>query len=220
MSNHAILLAAGSGQRFGSTKQFYPFRGRPLFLYALESFEQNKHINDIVLVVPRQKTEYTKKILKALKLRKVHDIVTGGRRRQDSVLRGLESIHGSSGIIVIHDGVRPIVSQRLINKGIRLCSRNKAVIFGTRASDTIKFVKNNLAKKTVPRDNLYFIQTPQFFELNLLRNAYEKADLSFEYTDDAAILESLNIPVHIYQGDRLNIKITSRGDLNILDHML
>ncbi|TET61197.1 MAG: 2-C-methyl-D-erythritol 4-phosphate cytidylyltransferase [Candidatus Stahlbacteria bacterium] len=220
MSIHTVLVAAGKGRRFGELKQFYSYNDRPLFLYALDNFETNKNIKKITVVVPINSIKYVTKTIKEWRFKKVYNIIAGGKRRQDSVLNALNTIKTNSGIVIIHDGVRPIASEKLINKGIKLCRKYKAVIFGSKVSDTVKEVKSNVVIKTLFRENLYFIQTPQFFTINLLKNAYKKADLSVDYTDEAAILESLEIPVYLFQGDRFNIKITRRSDLKILSKIL
>ena len=129
-------------------------------------------------------------------------------------------------VIISHvkDGVEMAkkmkLPNKLINKGIKLCRKHKAVIFGSKISDTVKGAKNNMVLRTISRNNLYLIQTPQFFDINLLKDAYKSVNLSVEYTDDAAILESLKIPVYLYQGDRFNIKITRKSDLKILNKIL
>ncbi len=220
MPNYAIIVAAGKGQRFGGTKQFASFRGRPLFLYALDNFELNRNIKSITVVIPKNNIRYTIKTIKEWQFTKVRNIIAGGRRRQDSVLNALNTIKDKSGIVIIHDGVRPVVTDKLINKGIKLCRKYKAVIFGSKISDTVKGAKNNMVLRTISRNNLYLIQTPQFFDINLLKDAYKSVNLSVEYTDDAAILESLKIPVYLYQGDRFNIKITRKSDLKILNKIL
>ncbi len=220
MPNYAIVVAAGRGQRFGGLKQFYSFRNRPLLLYALDSFEASRNINSILVVVPQNRIEYTRRLIKESKFHKAYSVIAGGRRRQDSVLCALTVLRARSGIIAIHDGVRPAVSSTLVNRGIVLCRKRKAVIFGSPVCDTIKEVKSHKIMRTVPRNNLYLIQTPQFFEINLLRHAYRNADLSTEYTDEAALLESLGVPVYCYEGDPFNIKITKKDDFRILKKLL
>ncbi len=216
MQNHAIIVAAGQGYRFGGYKQFYPFRGRPLLLYSVERFAMNRNINTITIVVPKDRIKYTKKLITQNKIKKVQTIVAGGLRRQDSVLNALNTIKSSSGTVIIHDGVRPVVSEKLVNRGIRLCKKYKAVVFGIRVYDTLKEVKKHIIVKTVSRTQLYLVQTPQFFEISLIKSAFRNADTSIEYTDEAALLESLGIPVYLYKGDRFNFKITQRVDLRLL----
>jgi 2-C-methyl-D-erythritol 4-phosphate cytidylyltransferase len=220
MSNYAIIVAAGKGKRFGQTKQFYPLKRRPLILYALEPFETNPYINDIVVVVPRRRIPYTNRLITGLGYKKIRHIVAGGKQRQDSVLSGLNKLKRKSGIVAIHDGCRPLVRYSLINRGIKLCHKYQAVIFGVPVHDTIKRVKKHHVQNTVPRRGLYLIQTPQFFDINLIRSAYAKADLSIDYTDEAAMLESLGWPVYCFLGNRFNIKITEKNDVKIITALL
>ena len=220
MSNNVIIVAAGEGIRFGHVKQFYSFQGRPLLLYALDPFENSEEINKITIVVPNNKIAYTKGLVKKWRYKKIRYIISGGKRRQDSVLNGLKTITEKTGIVVIHDGIRPIVLTNMVKKGIKLCRKYKAVIPGIPIYDTIKQVNKNFVVSTIPRRSLYLIQTPQFYEINLIKNAYKKANLSIDYTDEAAILESLRLPVYLFQGDRLNIKITEKTDLKILNKFL
>jgi 2-C-methyl-D-erythritol 4-phosphate cytidylyltransferase len=220
MSNYAIVVAAGKGKRFGHTKQFYPLKRRPLILYALDPFEANAHIDDIVVVVPRQKITYTRNLIKKWGYNKIRHVVAGGKQRQDSVLSGLKALRRKAGIVAIHDGCRPLVKSSLINHGIKLCHTYQAVLFGVPVHDTIKRVKKYRVQNTVPRRDLYLIQTPQFFDVNLIRSAYAQADLSIEYTDEAAILESLGWPVYCFLGNRFNIKITEKSDVKAIRTLL
>ena len=220
MVNYAIIVAAGEGKRFGQAKQFFTFRGRFLLEYVLETFEKHKNIDHIILVTSKTNRKRAHRIVTDRQYKKIRSIVSGGKQRQDSVRNGLKSIKGKSGIVIIHDGVRPIVSPATIKRGIKLCKKYKAVIFGIPIFDTIKQVNKHVVFRTVPRGNLYLIQTPQFFEINLLRSVYKKADLTIHYTDEAAIFESLDIPVYLFRGDRFNIKITEKSDLKVLNKLL
>lgn len=215
MPNCAIIVAAGAGRRFGGPKQFYPFRGKPLFLYALDTFKTIKDIDYVTIVVPKNKINYTKNLIKKFSYKKVRYIIPGGKRRQDSVYRGIQTIKGN-GIAIIHDGVRPIVSKGFVRKGIRLCKKYSAVIFGMPIKDTIKQVNRNTVLKTIPRNGLYLIQTPQFFNIELLRNVYKNRTFHEEFTDEASIIEESGFPVYLFVGDPCNIKITTKDDLKIL----
>ncbi len=220
MRNYAIVVAAGKGKRFGTAKQFHLIYGIPMFIYSVQSFHQNRHIHTIILVVPKRKIETTTQLIKRFKLEKVKKIVAGGKRRQDSVLKGLNQLKRQSGIVLIHDGVRPLVAQSLIDKGIKLCKRHKAVIFGTAIGDTVKEAANRRVVRTVPRRNLFLVQTPQFFDIKLLKKAFRQTIKFDEYTDEAAILEAQSIPVHIFQGQRDNIKVTRKEDLRLIEKLL
>jgi len=183
MANHAIIVAAGAGKRFGGKKQFYPVQGRPLFLYATSAFESHSQIQTIVLVVPKRQKVRIKKLTKAMGLSKVRYVVSGGQRRQDSVINGLRVIKDKSGVVIIHDAVRPMVSKATIGKGIALCRKYKSVVL-------------------------------------TIRNAIATADSDVEYTDEAAMLESLGLPVYLFIGDRYNIKVTDKRDLKIMEKLL
>lgn len=213
MSIYTIIVAAGQGKRFGGAKQFYLVNGRPLLYYTTEHFEKNNDISSIILTVPKNTINTVKKCLQEWSLHKVQHVIAGGKRRQDSVYNALRKIRSRKGIVIIHDGARPIISQRVIKRGIQLCKRHAAVISGLPISDTIKYIHKNRVKRTVPRDHLYAIQTPQFFNLTTLKDAYAYVDLDQEYTDDAAIVEAFGVSVHIFKGDEDNIKVTHRSDI-------
>ena len=189
-------------------------------MHSLATFDACASIAEIVLAVPRTKIAYARKIVENARLTKIATIVAGGARRQDSVKNALMTLSRSRGIVAVHDAVRPLVSISLINKGIRLCRKHRAVVFGVPVSDTMKHVKNNTITRTVPRDDIFTVQTPQFFDLTLLKQAFEKAGNIREFTDEAALLESQRIKVRLFPGDPRNIKVTSRNDLGLLDRML
>lgn len=217
--NIAIIVAAGKGRRFGGLKQFISFRGRPLLLFSLTAFEQCRNIASIVLAVPKAKINYARRIVRNAGLTKVTHVVAGGRRRQDSVKNALTAVPHEHGIVSIHDAVRPLVSVRMINKGIRLCREYRAVVFGVPVADTLKQVKDTIITRTVPRDDIFAVQTPQYYDLALLKQAFNKADTA-EFTDEAALLESQGIKVHLFSGDPRNIKVTTKNDLVLIDKML
>lgn len=215
MSNHALIVAAGQGRRFGQEKQFTLIHDRPVLIHTLLVFQKCSVIDTITLVVPRPRIAFTKQLTKKWGITKLRHVIAGGRRRQDSVQNALKRMKAQTGIIIVHDGVRPCLTPALVRRGINLCQRHRAVITGRPVSETIKEVKKNRVIKTVPRRNLYLIQTPQFFDIALLKKAYAKADGAREYTDEAAVLEALGIPVYHLLGDAMNIKITRPKDLEL-----
>ncbi len=220
MPNHAIIVAAGSGRRFGGLKQFLDLNGKPLMVYAIERFEREPAVDAITVVVPKARISYMKKLKKTWNLKKIRHIVGGGSRRQDSVLNALRHIRQTNGCLIIHDGVRPVFSQGLIRKGIRLCRTHRAVIVGAHVRETIKEVRKRTVIRTIQRKNLFLTKTPQFFECRLLQQAYRRAALSTEYTDDAALCESLEIPVYLISDDSFNVKVTKRADIARIKRML
>ncbi len=218
--NIAIIVAAGQGRRFGGLKQFMAFRGKPLFLHSISAFEACKNIAEIVLAVPHAKISFAWRAVRNAGLSKVHTIVAGGARRQDSVRNALSAVSQTRGIVAVHDAVRPVVTVPMINKGIRLCRQHRAVVFGVPVSDTIKYVKNHIISRTIPRDNIFTVQTPQFFNLDLLIQAFGQAGAKREFTDEAALMESQGIKVRLFPGDPRNIKVTTKQDLSLIDGML
>jgi len=220
MLNHAIIVAAGAGRRFGAKKQFYPVMGQPLFVYATNAFEAHAEIHAIILVVPRAHVKRIRKFLKGLGFKKVLHVVAGGKRRQDSVAKGLATIQDKRGMVIIHDAVRPLVSKTLISRGIRLCQKHKSAIPGIKVRDTVKRVKRQRVAHTIPRHDLYLVQTPQFYDLQTIRKAFLEVDSRIEYTDEAAMLESLGMPVHMFRGEQQNIKVTDKTDLKFVRRIL
>ncbi len=220
MGIHAIIVAAGAGRRFGGKKQFFLVRGRPLFFYAASVFQKHNKIDTITVVVPKAKIRSTKKTIRDAGMNKIRSVVAGGKRRQDSVINGLRTVRSKSGIVIIHDAVRPLVTKSMITKGIAMCRKHKAVILAVRVSDTVKRVVKRRVQDTISREDLFLVQTPQFYELRTIRKAMKQADFRVEYTDESAILESLGKPVYVCQGDPANIKVTDRKDLGIVEKTL
>ncbi|MCK4941255.1 2-C-methyl-D-erythritol 4-phosphate cytidylyltransferase [candidate division WOR-3 bacterium] len=220
MANHAIIVAAGAGKRFGGKKQFMRIHGLPLFVYATRAFDNQSNVSGITIVVPKKDIKTTRKQVRDFGFKKVHHVVAGGRRRQDSVVNGLRTIRDKSGVVIIHDAVRPLVSSAVIRKGIALCRKHKSVIIGTKVHDTMKRVAKRLVQETIPRDDLFLVQTPQFYDIRTIKQAIAKADFRMEYTDEASILESLGMPVYVFQGDRHNIKVTDKKDLRYIQKHL
>ncbi|MBE0432571.1 2-C-methyl-D-erythritol 4-phosphate cytidylyltransferase [candidate division WOR-3 bacterium] len=220
MAIHAIVVAAGSGKRFGGKKQFALVHGKPLFAYATGVFQSQKQIDAITLVVPRREINRTRITVRSLGFDKVRYVVAGGRRRQDSVVNGLRTVKGRTGIVIIHDAARPLVTGKMISRGIAMCRRYKSVILGISVRDTVKRAVRRNVQETISRQDLYLVQTPQFYDLRTIRQAIDRADFRVEYTDEAAILESLGTPVHMGRGDQHNIKITDRRDLKFAEKLL
>jgi 2-C-methyl-D-erythritol 4-phosphate cytidylyltransferase len=162
----------------------------------------------------------TQKLIKDFGLKKINKIIPGGKRRQDSVFNGIAALKNEQGIVIIHDAVRPFVSQKLINRGIKLCQKYKAVIFGIPVFDTLKLVKGKKVICSVPRISPYAIQTPQFFDIKYLKQAYSKVDFNTEFTDEAGILESAGLDVFVFKGEPNNIKITTKEDFELIKKRL
>jgi 2-C-methyl-D-erythritol 4-phosphate cytidylyltransferase len=222
----AIITAAGAGIRMGGdlAKQFMDLEGRPLLAVTLECFDLSPDIEGIVLVVPAGKVDYCRdEIVKKYDLAKVVKVVAGGERRQDSVRFGLEATEGHYPLVLIHDGVRPLVPSDLISRIVRAMSHYRAVIPALVARETIKEAdRAGLVVKTHDRRTLWLVQTPQAFRYEDILGAHRRAleENWEEMTDDALLVERTGVPVKILEGSEQNIKITTPRDLELARFLL
>lgn len=238
---YGIILAAGSGTRMKTKekKQFLTINKKPILLYSLEKFLSIKKFDRIVLVI-NEKDKKNEVILNVInKYRElIHEqriiLLVGGKERYDSVYSAISFINDYFGIckndkVLIHDSARPNVDVKDINKLITTLSKYKAISLAYRLSDSIKEVnvsKNGISKvkKSVDRDNYYLISTPQGFSLELLYNCYQKFNKKkskFKITDDLQIIEYYSkIPTYLLDSSKLNLKITTKDDLNMLKYIL
>jgi 2-C-methyl-D-erythritol 4-phosphate cytidylyltransferase len=217
----AIITAAGAGIRMGGdqAKQFMDLGGRPLLAVTLERFERSPDVEGIVLVVPHGKVDDCRdRIVRKYGLAKVVKVVAGGKRRQDSVRLGLEATEGQYPFVLIHDGVRPLVSPELISRVAKAMNRYRAVIPALAARETIKEANAaGLVVKTHDRTALWLVQTPQAFRYEDILGAHRRAleENWEEMTDDALLVERTGVPVKIIEGSEENIKITTPRDLEL-----
>jgi 2-C-methyl-D-erythritol 4-phosphate cytidylyltransferase len=216
----AIIPAAGSGIRMESkrVKQFLRLDGKPILALTLEPFQEST-VAAVVLVVPQNDVEYCKKeIVERFGLTKVKKIVSGGKRRQDSVRLGLEATEGKYDLVLIHDGVRPLIEKEVIERVIKEAMVNRAVITALPAKETVKEV-NDLRNvvKTYDRERVWMVQTPQAFRYQDILKAHQKAleEGWEEATDDALLVEKSGITVKVVEGSEKNIKVTTPHDLEL-----
>jgi 2-C-methyl-D-erythritol 4-phosphate cytidylyltransferase len=226
MKTHfAVIVAAGSGLRMNSEtkKQYLLLKGIPILTRTVMAFCAVEDIGKIILAVPENDMEYSKsKLIEPYGLpNKIH-VIAGGNHRQDSVFNGLKYIRntlvaGTDAVVLIHDGVRPFVDQDIIRNCIKNVMPSAACVPGIGISDTVKQAFPDLSvQKTISRESLYLIQTPQCFYLNPILEAFEYAiKTSFLGTDDASIFEHSGGKVQIIKGSKLNIKITTPEDLSL-----
>jgi 2-C-methyl-D-erythritol 4-phosphate cytidylyltransferase len=191
--------------------------GKPMLAVTLEQFQRCRLVDGIVVVVSEQSIAFcSHEIVERFELTKVAQVVAGGKRRQDSVRKGIEAVSNASERIVIHDGARPLVTPELIERVIRAGTRQRAVVAGIPVKDTLKEIdRRGRVVKTVDREALWTIQTPQIFHFEDLRLAHRKA-LEEDWqgvTDDASLVEKMGIPVEVIPGEETNIKVTTLKDL-------
>jgi len=217
----AVIVAAGSGLRFGERKQFKKLGNKPLYLYSLETMLKCESINEIVLVVPKDlKNSISKEVDQ---IDEQICIVEGGNLRQDSVLYGINSLISNCDMVCIHDAARPFVSVQLIEKAIRECKKYDGVVVALPSNDTVKEIigKNNQIKRTIPRDTIWLAQTPQVFNRRKLIDALSYAkDNGITVTDESTLLETLKHEIVVVEGNTNNFKITTREDWKFAELIL
>lgn len=221
----ALIVAAGTGKRMGATtrKQYLSLAGEPILFHTLRAFEACRAIGAITLVVPADEIDWVAvNILMPLSLKTAVTLCAGGRERQDSVRLGLASIDPAHRLVAIHDGVRPLIQPDQIETCLDAAADHGAALLAVPVADTLKLAGNRQAvKKTIPREGIWLAQTPQAFDLELIRNAHQKAlQDGIQGTDDATLVERLGLPVHLVPGSRRNIKVTTPEDLILAEAFL
>ncbi len=217
----AIIVAAGSGLRFGERKQFKKLGTKPLYLYSLQKFVDCNLIDEIVLVVPKglQGTISSE----ASKQSSQINVIEGGKLRQDSVLAGIEGLSVNCDIICVHDAARPFVSVNLIQKTIKACECNDGAVAAIPSNDTVKEINinNNHIKRTISRETIWLAQTPQAFHRSQLKKAllYAKENKT-QVTDEATLLESSEYTIVVVEGSSDNFKITTSNDWKLAELIL
>ncbi|OGP90372.1 MAG: 2-C-methyl-D-erythritol 4-phosphate cytidylyltransferase [Deltaproteobacteria bacterium RBG_16_48_10] len=225
MKSAALIVSAGKGYRFSGEKkkQFLTLAGKPILCHTLEKFETCPSIDLIQLVVGQEDMDYTlKEIVEAYGYRKISQIVPGGKVRQESVKNGIDTLAREVDIVVIHDGVRPFVTHKMIEESIQTAKQSKAAVVAMPVKETIKMVgPDQTILKTLDRESLWQIQTPQTFRADVIRKALHKAaEDGFIGTDDASLVERIGIKVYILPGSYHNIKITTPEDLILASLLL
>jgi 2-C-methyl-D-erythritol 4-phosphate cytidylyltransferase len=210
----AVVVAAGSGTRFGGTggprKQYRELAGRPLLAWSLRTLLDHPAIAMVVAVLPPDDVDAPPEWLGDLPVLRV----PGGEQRGDSVRNGLDALDPALGTVLIHDGARPLLSRELLDR-ILVAARGGAVVPGLRLTDTLKEVgEDGHIVRTLDRARFWTVQTPQAFPAAVLRQVHRRArDEGISGTDDAALLERYGHPVRIVEGEATNLKVTTQADL-------
>lgn len=226
MRVNAVVVAAGEGRRMGGDvrKPFLGIAGRPLIVHTLRRFAESQTVRKIILVTSENDLTKCAELVQAAP--ELHilgcDFQSGGLRRQDSVMHGLSKLDADCEVVVVHDGVRPLVSPRLIDRCVEAAFEGGAVVTGVPVRNTTKFVSaDRHVRGTPPRETLWEIQTPQAFRADILFEAYRRAfEEGVEGTDDASLVERLGRPVLVLEGERANLKITFPEDLIFAEALL
>jgi len=211
LAEHALIVAGGKGTRIKSAlpKQFIELAGKPILLHTLEAFIRYSPTIRIVLVLPEDDFEIWRSICEKFEFNYPVTLQKGGETRFQSVKNGLQNI--TEGLVAIHDGVRPLVSEDIIGASFRLAAIHKCAIAAVRLKESIRMTDQDNTK-AVDRSRFRLIQTPQTFDVSLIKKAYEqKEDNSF--TDDASVAERAGNIISLFEGSYENIKITTQEDL-------
>jgi 2-C-methyl-D-erythritol 4-phosphate cytidylyltransferase len=221
--NIAIIVAAGSGTRFGAEKlkQFLEILGKPLIIHTLERFESCPSIDEIVLVLPFKEIENFKKTAEKFNLKKLAKTIAGGQTRTESVFNGLNSIDSKrTEIVAIHDGARPLVSSEEISRTIEQARETGAACLVAAVTDTIKEICDGKIVGTIDRKQLRRALTPQAFQFDILQRAFAQSDVSETATDECFLVEKLGYKVATVEGSAKNIKITAPEDFILAEILL
>ena len=222
MERYAILVAGGKGLRMGGDipKQFLPIGGKPVLIRTIEVFCQTYPDIHIILVLPVSQQDYWQQLCQDYHFTIPVQIADGGETRFHSVSNGLKLIpEGTEGIVGVHDGVRPFVSVETIRRCYDEAVEFGAVVPVISVVETVRQLIKDGTSVTVPRDEYKLVQTPQTFRISLLKEAYQQPYTSF-FTDDASVVEALGKPVHLVEGNRENIKITTPADIRFVNGLL
>jgi 2-C-methyl-D-erythritol 4-phosphate cytidylyltransferase len=219
-NEYAIIVAGGKGTRIKSKlpKQFLELNGIPVLLHTLNAFFKYSENIKIILVLPQDDLELWNDIIKKFNFNKPIALTIGGDSRFQSVKKGLEKIEGN-GLVAIHDGVRPLVSVDIIKSSFELAAINKSAVASVPLKDSIRITDHDNNNKAVDRSKFRLIQTPQTFDVALIKAAYEmKEDASL--TDDASVAEHAGHNIFLFEDSYENIKITTPEDLIVAEVLL
>ena len=219
MKKHVIIVAGGKGLRMGGEipKQFLPIGGKPVLMRTIEAFYAYDASIHVILVLPISQQSYWKELCNIYQFELPHEIANGGETRFHSVKNGLALV-GGEGIVGVHDGVRPFVSQEVIARCYSEAEAKHAVIPVIGVVETVRRLDGE-DSVTVPRDKYKLVQTPQVFNVALLQEAYNQGFTDM-FTDDASVVEALGERVHLVEGNRENIKLTTPFDLKLAEMLI
>lgn len=231
--NYAIVLAAGVGQRMrngGLPKQFLKLMGKPIIIYTLEKFQECKEIDQVIVVSHGSYVEYMKNLIQIYQISKVSMVIVGGKNRQDSLWRGLDALMENGeykdDIVVIHDGVRPMVSLNTIHENIRVAKQYGCAITVHPVTETVVITQTEEAKMPnfMKRSDTYSMTAPQTFRLGIIIDAYRKNKNQIQedipLLDAAMVYAQTGGDIHLVKEQGANIKITTPEDYYFLKAML
>ena len=218
MEKNAIIVAGGKGTRMQSTiaKQFLVLDNKPVLMHTIEAFARFDHTMNIILALPEHQFPYWNDLCLSYPFNVHHTLVAGGETRFHSVKNALAKVN--NGLVAIHDGVRPLVSQKTISDCFDLAQKNGSAIPIIDMDESVRYVDED-GNKAMNRDQVKKVQTPQVFQSNEIKLAYEQ-EFKATFTDDASVFEAMGHKVFLTEGNRENIKITQPEDMEIAELLL
>ncbi len=215
--DYVVIVAGGKGLRMGSSvpKQFLPINGLPVLMRTIKRFREYDNDIRIIVVLPKEQHEYWNELCKNYHFTAAYAVADGGETRFHSVRNGLAVIpDDTEGVVGVHDGVRPFPSIEVIRNCFETARKAKAVVPVIPIVETLIHLDGRGGSDTVPRDDYRLVQTPQAFDIQLLKRAY-KQDYQDSFTDDASVVDNLGQEITLIEGNRENIKITTPADLRV-----
>ncbi|HET8858948.1 2-C-methyl-D-erythritol 4-phosphate cytidylyltransferase [Marivirga sp.] len=219
IKKYAIIVAGGTGKRMGESlpKQFLKLGGTPILIHTLQAFHNADPEIELIITLPQEEIQFWDELNIWHQNYIEHKVVAGGTTRFHSVKNALE--HVGEGIVAVHDGVRPFISANIINQSFEQAKEKKAVVTAVLMKDSVRQLDESGKSVNIDRSSLRMIQTPQTFDVELLKSAYN-TDYKSSFTDDASVVEAFGQDVTLIDGDYQNIKITTPEDLIIAEALL
>ena len=219
MKYYAIIVAGGSGNRMQTEtpKQFLLLKNLPVLMHTIKAFAQSDTQPKILLVLNQDQQAYWTRLCEEFNFHVPHQVIDGGTERFHSVKNAIHAIEEES-YVAIHDAVRPLVSKSLIDSCFKAAELQGNVIAAVQSSDSVRLLRDDKTT-ALKRDEIYLVQTPQTFNLSILKEAYNQA-FNTHFTDDASVVESIGYEINIIEGERGNIKITYPIDLELAELLL
>ncbi len=226
MRHYVIIVAAGSGSRMNNDmpKQFMLLQNKPVLMHTINVFHRHARKPEIILILNKKNLDDWTALCLQYNFAVPHHIVIGGNTRFHSVENGLQEIFNKEKkpenvLIAIHDGVRPLVSDQLIEQAFLLAEEKQTAIPAVQSSDSIRIRDTEGNYQSIPRQQVFQIQTPQVFNASILKDAFQHP-YQDKFTDDASVVEDSGYPIHLLNGDIRNIKITYPADLRLAQYWL
>ncbi|RPH29423.1 MAG: 2-C-methyl-D-erythritol 4-phosphate cytidylyltransferase [Bacteroidales bacterium] len=216
----AIVVAGGTGARMGTDipKQFLLLQGEPILMHTLWVFKKISSIEEIILVLPQSQIEYWYELCKKHQFKVDHSVVEGGDTRFESVSNGLAKVNNPEALVAIHDGVRPFVSVDVIENCFNAAKHYGSAIPVIKPVESVRLLDGS-STRPFDREKVYLVQTPQVFRASIIKRCYKTA-WQPSFTDDASVAEFLGEKIHLVEGNRENIKITTPLDMKIAEALI